>query len=103
MKAIDGGSFLNRRPKKAKLGSIASKYGEAEFPGYIGAIDGTKLHWKNCPVDLKGQCHNGKDGKLATIGVKACCYRDLYIWSWFPGHCGTKKRQYADVGVAPHY
>eukprot|EP00171_Calliarthron_tuberculosum_P002978 IDg2978t1 len=77
-----GGSFLNRFPTKNELSDIAAVYGQNGFQGCIGCVDGCKMKWKNCPSALKGQYHNTKEGKLATIGIEAWCDRNLYIW-----HC----------------
>lgn len=66
-----------------------SKYGDAGFPGCVGAVDVTKLHWKNCPVAHKGKYHYKKDEKLVTVGVEAWWDHDLYIWGWLAGRCGT--------------
>ena len=59
------------------------------FPGCIGCIDCTDLAWKNCALEKKGQHHNPKDGKLATIKVEGWCDMDLYMWHWFVGRPGT--------------
>ena len=45
--------------------------------------------WENCPKAMKGQYHNPKDGKLATISCEALVVRRLYCWHWFSGRCGT--------------
>lgn len=84
-----GDSFLNRRPTFAELQSIFDDYTQAGFPGCAGAIDCMKLRWKNCPIAHKGQYHNSKEGKLATIPAEAWCDRNLYIWHWFVGRTGT--------------
>ena len=47
------------------------------------------MHLKNCPKSLKGQYHNPKDGKLATVSCEALVDRTLYCGHWFPGRCGT--------------
>ena len=84
-----GGRFLNRRPSTSELVDIERRYCLAGFPGSVGAVDCCKIIWKNCPHAHKGQYHNTKEGKLATIQVEAWCDRDLYVWHWFPGRCGT--------------
>ena len=86
---IYGGMYLNRRPTKEELKCIEDDYNEVGFAGCGGSIDCMKLIWKNCPFSEKGQYHNGKEGKMATIVVEAWCDRDLYIWSWFAGRAGT--------------
>ena len=40
-------------------------------------------------MEEKGQLHNPKDGKLATLKVEAWCDSDLYVWHWFAGRAGT--------------
>jgi Plant transposon protein len=59
------------------------------FLRYYRCIDCCKQVWKNCPKVLKGQYYNPKDSKLAVISVEAWCDRDLYVWHWFAGRCGT--------------
>lgn len=48
-----------------------------------------EITWKNCPGSLRGQYHNTKEGKLATIAVEAYKDRDLYVSHWFACRCGT--------------
>lgn len=86
---IYGPAFLNRRPTVEELDGIEEKYADRGFPGCVGCVDCCKLVWKNCPTALKGQYHNSKDGKLATISVEAWSDGDLYIWHWNAGRCGT--------------
>lgn len=87
--AVYGGLFLNRRPSKVELKGIEECYRESGFIGCVGAVDCMKLHWKNCPASLKGQFHNSKEGKLATIVVEAWCDTQLYVWHWYAGRAGT--------------
>lgn len=47
------------------------------------------MKWKNCPKTLKGQYHNPKDGKLATVSCDALVDHDLYCWHWFAWRRGT--------------
>lgn len=84
-----GALFLNREPILGELRTIVGEYEDAGFPGCMGCIDCMHMHWKNCPKALKGQYHNPKDGKLATISCEALVDRNLYCWHWFSGRCGT--------------
>ena len=84
-----GPQLLNRPPTLSELRSVAKKYEKEGFPGCIGCVDCMHLHWKNCPKALKGQYHNPKAGKLATISCEAMVDHDLYCWHWFPGRVGT--------------
>ena len=83
-----GPIYLNRKPNERKLRTLVSQYEARGFPGCIGAVDCMHLHWKNCPLAFKGQYHNPKDGKLATISCEALCDSSLYCWHWFAGRCG---------------
>lgn len=65
-----GVRFLNRRPSTSELVEIERRYSRAGFPGSVGALDCCKIIWKNCPHGHKGQYHNTKEGKLATIQVE---------------------------------
>lgn len=38
---------------------------------------------------MKGQFHNPKNGKLATISCEAIVDHGLYCWHWFAGRAGT--------------
>lgn len=89
MKELYAEMYLNRRPTRTELKEIESEYNDAGFEGCAGCLDCMKLKWKNCPFAEKGQYHNPKEGKLATIVVEAWCDRSLYIWSWFAGRAGT--------------
>lgn len=80
-----GPKYLNRWNTRAELGAIVRDYDGAGFPGCVGAVDVMKEHFKKCPSVQKGQYHNTKDGKLATIGVEAWCDHQIYAWSWFSG------------------
>lgn len=91
-----GPVHLNRLPTEIELRDIEQRYADKGFPGCIGAVDCMHLHWKNCPQAYKGQYHNPKDGKLATISCEALCDSDLYCWHWFVGRCGTNN----DITVA---
>lgn len=91
LRTMYGRTYLNCQPTRAELGAVATVYDEAGFPGCVGAVDVLRVHWKNSPSAHKGQHHNSKDGKLATIGVEAWCDHELYIWSWFAGRCDTNK------------
>lgn len=71
------------------MASIAGVYADAGFPGCIGAVDGTKLVWNNCPFYLKGQYHISKDRKMATVVVKEWCGHELYVRSCFEWRCET--------------
>lgn len=93
IKALHGESFLNRLPTKAELQIISKKYGKHGFYGCIGCVDGCKINWKNCPGALKRQYPNTQEWKLALIAVEAGCDKDLYMWYWFAGHCGTNNHK----------
>lgn len=84
-----GSQYLNRRPTRVELQTIAERYEEADFPGCVGCVDCMNLKWKNCPYEEKGQYHNTKEGKLAIIKVEAWCDIDLYVWHWWAGKAGT--------------
>lgn len=84
-----GSVLLNREPDVMELQEIVNNYENAGFPGCLGCLDCMHLKWKNCPRSLKGQYHNPKDGKLATISCEAMCDRNLYCWHWYAGRCGT--------------
>lgn len=43
---------------------------------------------KELPKAWKGQYHNPKNEKLATISFKALFDRDFYCWHWRVGCCG---------------
>lgn len=86
---IYGARYLNRTPTLPKLRSVTNLYAGTCFPRCIGAVDGAKLHWKNCPASWKGQYHNANDGKKATLSAEALYDHDQYVWSWFSGLCGT--------------
>lgn len=89
MKQLYGSMLLNRAPVLLELREIESKYAQSGFPGCIGCIDCMHLHWKNCPKEFKGQYHNPKSGKLATISCEALVDTELYCWHWFAGRAGT--------------
>lgn len=72
---------------------IEGKHGEAVFSGSAGYVDCCTLTWENCPLELQGQYHNSKDGKMATIKIEACCDRDPYISHWFAGRHRTNNDQ----------
>lgn len=89
MLVLDGKRYLNRRPGKHLLNNIVDEYKDAGLPGFAGAIDCMKLRWKNCSSAYKGQYHNPKEGKLATIPAEAWCDRWLYVWNWYGDRTGT--------------
>lgn len=41
-------------------------------------------------MDKKGQFHNPKDSKMATIVAEVWCDADLYVWRWFVSGAGTR-------------
>ena len=86
--AIHKGTYLSR-PNQSELETIEKEYDDSGFPGCVGAVDCCCLYWKNCPLEEKGQYHNPKDSKLATVKVEAWCDSKLYIWHWFAGKTGT--------------
>lgn len=61
---------------------IVEEFEDAGFPGCVGALDCMMLHWNNCPIADKGQYHNPKEGKLATLPAEASCDRNVYNWHW---------------------
>ncbi len=81
--------FLNRAPSVAELRDIERAYASRLFPGCVGALHCMHMHRKNCRKSWKGQCHNPKAGKRATIQVEAMCDSDLYWWHVYVGHPGT--------------
>ena len=66
-----GPIYLNWKPTESQLRNVVRQYEERRFPGCMGAADCMHLNWKNCPVAYKGQYHNPKGGKLATISCEA--------------------------------
>ena len=86
---IYGDAYLNRFPNQTELQTIADGYEKSGFAGCAGCVDCMCLEWKNCPVSEKGQYHNSKDSKLATLKVEAWCDMHLYIWHWYAGRPGT--------------
>eukprot|EP00171_Calliarthron_tuberculosum_P021667 IDg21667t1 len=89
MKLCYGAKYLNRAHTLSELQTIESFYSSKRFPGCVRAVDCMHLHWKNCPKALKGQLHNPKSGKLATLQVEAVCDSNLYCWNVFGGRPGT--------------
>ena len=84
-----GPMYLNRKPTESELWSIVKQFDARGFPGCMGAVYCIHLHWKDRPLAYKGQYHNPKDGKLATISCEALCDSSLYCWHSFAGGCGT--------------
>ena len=84
-----GPQYLNRIPTLLELSQIESGYASRGFSGCVGALDCMHLYWKNCPKNLKGQYHNPKSGKLATIQVEAVADVNLYCWHVFSERVGT--------------
>lgn len=84
-----GPRYFNREPSTDELRRIVAEYEEVGFPGCRGCVGCMHLKWKNCPLELKGQYHNSKNGKLATISCEAVVDHGLYCWSWFAGRAGT--------------
>ena len=88
--SIYGHIYLKRWPTAQEMEHIQRRYEEKGFPGCVGALDCSKLFWKNCPVQDKGQYLNSKEsGKLASIQCEAWCDADLYCWHWNVGRPGT--------------
>lgn len=81
--------YLKRLQTKSEIQDILDRYGENGFKGCTESVDCWKFHWKNCPVSLKGQYHNTKDGKLATIAVERWADRDLFLWHYIAGRSST--------------
>lgn len=71
--------YLNKRPTPEELESISELYTEVEFLDCVECVDCMKFHWKNWPIDLKGQYHSSRGGKVGTIQDEAWCDRDLYV------------------------
>ena len=82
--------FLNRIPNEYELRFLEQEFSKRNFPGCIASLDCIHLHWKNCPRHLKGQFHNPKSGKLATIQVEAVSGYNLYCWHVHSSRPGTK-------------
>lgn len=93
-----GTLFLNRFPSQSEMDSLHDRYMQLGFPGCVGAIDCMKFIWKNCPKQLKGQYHNSKESRLATIQCEAWCDHDRYVWSWFSGRPGSNN----DLNILAH-
>jgi hypothetical protein len=89
VKAVFGPRYLNREPILTELQAIESKYSAKGFPGCVGSVDCMQFYWKNCPKALKGQYHNPKNGRPASINCEAMTDSDLYCWHWFAGRAGT--------------
>lgn len=89
MKSSFGPRYLNREPNLEELRRITSEYESKRFPGCRGSLDCMHINWKNCPLELKSQFHNSKNGKLATISYETIVDHGLYCWHWFAGRAGT--------------
>lgn len=85
IKEVCSPTFLSQRPKRCDLYIIPDNYGAIDLSGGIGAVDGMKVQWKNCPISKKGQHHERKEGKMATVRFEAWCCHRLYIWSLIAG------------------
>lgn len=84
-----GPRYLNREPNMEELRRITSEYEEEGFPGCRGSLDCMHVRWKQCPLEVRGQYQNSKNGKLATISCEAIVAHGLYCWHWFAGRAGT--------------
>lgn len=73
----------------AELANLEKYYRVCGFVGCVGAVDCSKIIWKNCLLSQKGQYYNTKDGSLSTNQVEAWRDYDLYVWHLFPGRAGT--------------
>ena len=80
-----GSEFLNRPSSLSELRNIEQNFASKSFPGCIGSADCMTVKWKSCPKAWKGQYHNPRHGKLATIAVEAICDSNLYCWRMFAG------------------
>lgn len=87
--AIYGARHPNRRPGHCDLGVIEDEYSKLCFRGCVGSVDCMKLKENNFPYHVKGEYQNGRDGQLATLQVAAWVDKNLYVWHWFAGLCGT--------------
>ena len=76
--ACYGQKFLNSTPNLYELRKIETQYASKIFPGCAGSLDCMNVAWKNCPKSWKGQYHNSKNGKLATVSIEAMCDTNLY-------------------------
>lgn len=76
-------------PTSAELVYIERKYKREGCPWCVGSIDCSKLFWKNCTAQDKGQYLNIKGGRLASIQCEAWCDEDLHFWHWNVGRVGT--------------
>lgn len=97
---VYGGTYLNIRPTPSEIANVETKYSAVGFPGCQAWVDCCKLVWKHFPVSLKGKYHSSKDGKLATIQVETVPEKDIYVWHWFAGQCGTNNDK-TTVSVSP--
>lgn len=84
-----GNEFLNRAQSIAKLRAIDRTFSSKSFPGCVGSVDCMTVKWKNCSKAWKGQYHNPRHGKLATIAVEAMCDYNLYCWNMLTGKLAT--------------
>ena len=89
VKTCYGDTYLNRIPTEEDLQSLEEGFARRNFLGCIGSTDCMHLHWKNCSNHLKGQYHNPKSGKLATIQVESVCDYSLYCWHAHSRRPGT--------------
>jgi hypothetical protein len=47
---------ISQEPSKSDARNITTMHKNVnKMPGMLGSLDGTKVHWKNCPTALKGQ------------------------------------------------
>lgn len=82
-------SIEDQRKRNREIKEIEWGYKDAGLEGCGRLMGCMKLKGKNCPFAEKGQYHDPKEGKLATIVVEATSDRNVFIWSWFAGLPGT--------------
>lgn len=85
-----GPIYLIRETTESKERSVVLRYEEMGFLGYMW------VRWmvcicirRNAPLHKKGQHHNPKDGKPATISCEALRDSSSYCWHMFACRCGT--------------
>lgn len=76
-----------RCPTTSDLKRILAINDRRGFPGCVGSWDCQHWQWKNCPVQLAGQC-KGKE-KKPTIVLEAICDGELWIWACNYGNPGS--------------
>ena len=66
-----------RKSLKADARNIGELHNRVhQMPGMLGSLDVTKVHWKNCPITLKGQLQGWE--KHPSIRLE--CVIDYNLW-----------------------